>query len=142
MSNFLESIDLFEVIKLGIFLVCCIVVRGKPFNIKNFLEVLMKYRTCNFQDTEKVSGQKFNQYKPIYRLDKTTGNLVETGEFIDIQELTNSMLDTCLEQCLARFLPEDNDSVSKEIEVNYSRSLDVLDVMRSSIDLANEYKRS
>lgn len=129
----------FEIVKLFFFAICVLLVKGKNIDINSILEVLMKYRTSNFQDTEKVSGQNFVGLKPIYRLDKTTGNLVETGEFVDIQEMINSSIETCLENCLKRFLPDDTLEESN-LEYNYSRAVDDLDAIRYATELANEYK--
>ena len=50
----------------------------------------MKYRTQNYQEKEKQPGQTFDKYLKVYHYNKVTGEVEETDEVIDIQEMINS----------------------------------------------------
>ena len=71
-----------------------------------------------------------------YRLNKSTGELEEVEQPLDVQALVDSCKDYCLQACLERFMPSAD---SSELEEEYSRSLDDRDLMRQAVDLANEY---
>lgn len=110
----------------------------KTGNVKYLLEVLnkMKYKTeTTFQDT---SVQTFSNLKPVYRLNKSTGQLEKTDDFIDIDEIVRSSLTTTLDFILDKFLPNSmgvSDEVAERDVLN-----DKLDVMQNAFEFAEELK--
>lgn len=96
----------------------------------------MKYKTeTTFQDT---SVQTFSNLKPVYRLNKSTGQLEKTEDFIDIDEIVRSSLTTTLDYILDKFLPNSM-GVSDEV---FERDVlnDKLDVMQNAFEFAEELK--
>lgn len=111
------------------------------FDKKKFKEVinLIKYRTENYLDSEPRKAQTFENLKPIKRLNKSTGLLEETGEFIDIDELVKSSLSTTLDRILDRFLPAQD--AEDELVAERNALADDIDVLQDSFTLAEEYKQ-
>lgn len=98
----------------------------------------MKYRTATYRETEDSPSQEFDRYKPVYRLNKATGELEMTDERIDIQELIDSCRDICLQSCLERFMPQED--ATDEIQDNYDEYLDDLDGFTEYLDKAEMYR--
>lgn len=96
----------------------------------------MKYKTeTNFVDS---SVQTFSNLKPVYRLNKSTGKLEKTDDFIDIDEVVRSSLSTTLDYILDKFLPNSM-GVSEEV---FERDVlnDKLDVMQNAFEFSEELK--
>lgn len=100
---------------------------------------LIKYRTENYLDSEPRKAQTFENLKPIKRLNKSTGQLEETGEFIDVDELVKSSLSTTLDRILEKFLPVQN--AGDELVAERNALADDIDVLQDSFTLAEEYKQ-
>lgn len=99
----------------------------------------MEYRTENYQDSLKKSelkGQTFSNKLKTYHLNKVTDCLEEDG-VIDLQELVNSCVNTCLDEVLTKFFPETQ--VSDGVGVVDIKQ-DDLDVLQESFALADKYR--
>lgn len=138
-QNFLSQYDkLISLISFIFMIIFSLLLYKKTGNIKYLMEVLnkMKYKTeTTFQDT---SVQTFSNLKPVYRLNKSTGQLEKTDEFIDIDEVVRSSLTTTLDYILDKFLPNSM-GVSDEV---FERDVlnDKLDVMQNAFEFAEELK--
>lgn len=90
----------------------------------------MKYKTEKEALTEnaKIEGQTFEKNIPVYRLNKATGELEDSGEVVDIDALVNSSKETALSFALDRFIPQEE----------YDEVKEVYDIMRDDLDLAQE----
>lgn len=96
---------------------------------------MIEYRT---EKTLKPSkGQTFERFKPVYRLNKSTNELERTDEVIDIQEIVNSQLSSCLDAILDKFLPVSD--ISQEI-VELDNFNDNLDKMQEASMIAESYR--
>lgn len=129
-----------DILKFLAFLLISILLFLKTRDIKYLKGVvdMIPRRNVHYQDTEKVSGQTFENFKPVYRLNKITGELEDTGEVIDISEAVNSYKDLVLDEIFKRFLPTEDDQSGLVYE--QSELVDKLDVMRQSFELADQYK--
>lgn len=129
-----------EYITFAIYAVISIVLFFRTKNIKYLKELkeAMKYRTATYRETEESPSQEFDRYKPVYRLNKATGELELTDERIDIQELIDSCRDICLQSCLERFMPKED--ATDEIQDNYDEYLDDLDGFTEYLDKAEMYR--
>lgn len=76
-------------------------------NNKNISEVLMRFRSPNYQEKDKEVGQTFDKYRKNYVLNEATNELEETDELTDIQALIDSERPSCLEETLKRLLPDE-----------------------------------
>lgn len=104
--------------------------------IKGGIKKMIEYRTEKTLKTSK--GQTFERFKPVYRLNKSTNELEKTDEVIDIQEIVNSQLSTCLDAILDKFLPFSD--VSEEI-VELDNFNDNLDKMQEASMIAESYRQ-
>lgn len=129
-----------EYITFAVYAVVSIVLFFRTKNIKYLKELneAMKYRTATYRETEESPSQEFDRYKPVYRLNKATGELELTDERIDIQELVDSCRDICLQSCLERFMPQED--ATDEIQDNYDEYLDDLDGFTEYLDKAEMYR--
>nr|DAV52717.1 MAG TPA: hypothetical protein [Microviridae sp.] len=129
-----------EYITFAVYAVVSIVLFFRTKNIKYIKELneAMKYRTATYRETEESPSQEFDRYKPVYRLNKATGELELTDERIDIQELIDSCRDICLQSCLERFMPQED--ATDEIQDNYDEYLDDLDGFTEYLDKAEMYR--
>lgn len=131
-----------DVLKFALFVVISLLLFHKTKDIKYLkgaLSAMIPRRNPNYQDTEKVSGQEFSNLKPVYRLNKATGELELTDDFIDITELVNSSKSIALDSILERFLPTDGEV--SDLVVEREELQDDLDVMRESFELADTYRK-
>lgn len=137
--TFLTDYDkLFSLISFIIMIIFSFLLYKKTGNVKYLMEVLdkMKYKTeNNFKDT---SMQTFSNLKPVYRLNKSTGQLEKTEDVIDIDEVVRSSLTTTLDYILDKFLPNSM-GISEEV---FERDVlnDKLDVMQNAFEFAEELK--
>ena len=94
----------------------------------------------DYQETEPVKAQSFEgaQFKPVYRLNKSTGELELTDEVIDVQALIDSCRDVCLQACLERFLPQEGQE--DVIQGQYDQYSDDLDQMSDLLETAEQYR--
>lgn len=129
-----------EYITFAVYAVVSIVLFFRTKNIKYLKELneVMKYRTATYRETEESPSQEFERFKPVYRLNKATGELELTDERIDIQELIDSCRDICLQSCLERFMPQED--ATDEIQDNYNEYLDDLDGFTEYLDKAEMYR--
>lgn len=110
-----------------------------PKLFKFLLEVLkkiMKFKTQNTKSTN--AGLKCETTKPIYRLNKATNELEDTGEVVDIQEMVNSYLDTTMSKVLDRLLPSLDTSEDNVAFVSMTDDLDELQIISSK---AEDYRK-
>lgn len=122
------EIAIFDLIQFcGLFFVSFVYV-VRTGNIKKFIKEVfdMNYKFKTPQTVDNSVGQTFDKTKPVYRLNKATGQLESTGETIDIQELINSCLETCLAKALDRLMPE----------VKINEDVAQLELMREDLDIA------
>lgn len=104
----------------------------------NFKEDDMKYRTENYQDKEPVKGQCFDAYLKTYRLNKVTNELEET-EPIDIQEMINSSLSTCMSEVLSKFFPDQVSTEEDDRVALVEEMQDDLDYLQDTYAIAQKY---
>lgn len=148
--NFLMSIDIFarnpyliDIIFFGLSCLLSFLLFGKK-GFLNFIKGGIKrllYRKQSYREDLKergvATGQTFERFKPIYRLNKETNELVDTGEVIDIHEVIQSCKDSVLSSVLDRFFPEESLS---DNEIEYADNVDNLDRMAELGDLITEYR--
>lgn len=110
--------------------------------LKNLLEKgdsdVAKYRLENYQEKNPVKGQVFDKLIKVYRLNKVTGKLEETEETIDIQEMVNSSLSTCMTEVLSKFFPENIPQDESIIQVGEMQ--DDLDFLQETFQIAEKYR--
>lgn len=100
----------------------------------------MVYRKENYnvnKDGKTVTeGQTFDKYYQKYRLNQATGMLEDAGK-VDIQELVNSNLDSCLSRVIERYLPGNDidDQVGE-----YDAMRDDLDYLFEAGNIAEDLK--
>ena len=97
----------------------------------------MVYKFKTTSSVEKTVGQEFPTTKPVYRLNKATGELEETGDVVVLQEVIDSCLDQVLERTLDRLMPkvEEANDVAQ-----YDEMIDDLDVAMEVADKAEYYR--
>lgn len=105
---------------------------------KEVLEEMVSYKTAQTALTAELKGEEFQQFKPVYRLNKVTGELEKTDEVIDIVEFVNSFKDVALQSVLERFMPDVQNSIDNVFE--YKKVVSDLDIMQESANLAEEYR--
>lgn len=90
----------------------------------------MKYKTESsaLKENAEDKGQTFEKNIPVYRLNKVTGELEDSGEVVDVDALVNSSKETALSFALDRFIPQEE----------YDEVKEVYDIMRDDLDLAQE----
>lgn len=88
----------------------------------------MNYKFKTQQSVEPSKGQTFETTKPVYRLNKATGELEKTEDVVDLQEVVNSCIDTALDRVLDRLMPK----------VQEAQDVAQLDTMREDLDFAME----
>lgn len=93
----------------------------------------MKFRLPFYRENQQPQKIVFNSVKIVYRLNKATGRLEDSGERVDIQELVDSSKSLALDMLLDRFLPQVNES--DEIAV-HGELLDDLDLLQESHERA------
>ena len=133
------SLNWFEVLTTFISLLVALIVFFKTKDYKKFLEVLkdMKFRLPNYLEKEEPEVQTFSKLKPVYKLNKITGELEDTGEVIDIDEYVNSFKDQALQVVLERFMP----ALSHSDDVlEYQDTCSDLDLMQESFLVADSYR--
>lgn len=154
MQNFMSFLQEYEkvidIIQVIFFFIISIMLYRKTGNVKYLTEALeeMKFRTASYNVTEKAddktgevktevlrASQSFNKLVPIYRLNKVTGELENTGEFVDIQEQIDSFKETALNSMLERFMPQVVDDTADLTQVDND-----LDFLAESFDIAEEYR--
>lgn len=101
----------------------------------------MNYRKENYNvdpETGKTvtEGQTFDQFYQKFRLNSATNELEEDG-VVDIQEMINSNLESCLTRVIERYLP--NDDVDDAIG-EYEALRDNLDYMYEAGNVAEDLK--
>lgn len=93
----------------------------------------MKFRLPFYRETEEPSKITFNSLKVVFRLNKATGRLEDTGDRVDVQELVDSCKSLALDMLLDRFLPQVDSS--DDIAVR-GELLDDLDLLQESHERA------
>ena len=81
------------------------------------------------KEEKKEKGQVFSSLKPVYKLNKVTGELEKTEEVIDVQEMIDSVIPMTLENILSKFLPAE--------KVDDGELVEIAD-MQSDLDLLQE----
>lgn len=139
-GNILEfALKLFiTIISIG----CAVLVYVKT---KNLDKTFITFKEC-MSMVKDTSGKSYSQdftgsnIKKEYRYNKQTGEIEETGGTIDIQELINSCMETCLENVLARFMPVETQEQTAVAE--HTRLTDRLDEMAKIVETSNAYKEA
>lgn len=81
--------------------------------------------------------QTFSPLIKTYRLDKTTNELVENPDPIDVDKLVESMRDSCLDRLLERFMPVDvTDKVKSDL---HDTELDLSDI-GNAMDIVHDWR--
>lgn len=148
-NYFLKADNIVSVIEFLFFGVVSLILLIKTGNtkpIKTFIDKFgdiekeenMKYRLPNYQEKEKVEGQTFDKFIKCYKVNKLTNELEETGEVIDIQEMVNSSVSTCMTEVLSRFFP-DNTPESPEVALA-NEMQDDLEFLSETYSVAEKYR--
>lgn len=121
----------------SIFLTCFYAI--KTGGLKNLLKecVDMNYKFKTQKNVVQSKGQTFETTKPVYRLNKATGELEITDEIVDLQEIIDSCLDSALACVLDRLLPRVQE-VEDVAELDTMR--EDLDFAMQTCELAEEYR--
>lgn len=92
----------------------------------------MKYRLPNYRETEKSPSQSFETEVAQYRLNKSTDELEELPDKLDIQQLVDSSAPSALDNMLQSLEPQ----LSEEDEIIdlHNEQLDDLDRFRDADD--------
>lgn len=106
---------------------------------KNMEFNFMKFRTPYYRETEPAKAQSFDPLVTQYRYNKTTGELEELPDKLDIRKLVNSYLSTALEAMFDKFMPSDN--VSDEV-VDMADTRDDIDRLSDAMAFADDLKTS
>lgn len=93
----------------------------------------MKFRLPFYREKEEPSKITFNSVKIVYRLNKATGRLEDSGDRLDVQELVDSCKSFALDMLLDKFLPQVDQS--DDIAVR-GELLDDLDLLQESHERA------
>lgn len=129
MVNFLGyDIAISELCTVAVSLFLAVFYAVKTGNVKNLIKEVseMKYKFRTEQTVEPSKGQEFPETKPVYRLNKATGELEQTDEVVNLQEIINSCIDTALDRALDRLMPK----------VQVAEDIAELDTMREDLDFA------
>lgn len=140
MVNFLGyDIAISELCTVAVSLFLAVFYAVKTGNVKNLIKEVseMKYKFRTQQTVEPTEGQTFPETKPVYRLNKATGELEKTDEVVDLQEVINSCVDTALDRALDRLLPKVQEA---EDIVELDTMREDLDFAMQACDLAEEYR--
>ena len=149
-SYFTKVESIVQLVEFVFFGIISIILFAKTGNTKTLNNLLtkfcdkkevneMKYRTENYVEKEKVEGQKFDNLLKVYRVNKVTNELEETGETIDIQEMINSSLSSCMTEVLSKFFP-DNVPVDDENVLIAQEMQDDLDYLQDTFAVAEKYR--
>lgn len=123
-------------------ILCALIVFIRTGSVKKIKEVLdeMKYKTVATAAEIKSHVQTFDDggLRPVYRLNKSTGELEMTDEVINVQELVDSCKQYCLDACLERFMPAEQpvDIIQQDMD----RYADDLDFLAEAAEKAEAYK--
>lgn len=102
-------------------------------------EVLtMLYRTPDYRECEDTQAQSFSRTKPMYELDTRTNSLVKQENELDIQELINSRLDSCLQKALERLMPDETEKDG--LIADFTDTRDDMDVLAEALDVAETWR--
>lgn len=117
MQTFIEQY--FPLIFIGLSIITSFVsmvyTRRTGKNIDKGVSQIMKYRTPDYREKQLAKSQTFSPLVQTYRLDNSTGELVE-NDIVDIDKLVASNIDSALERMLERFMPVDvTDKIDGEI---------------------------
>lgn len=135
MKEFLQNYEKYIDIATNlIFVVLSILLFFKTKDTKYLLGVIEEMN----KEKIKTKGQTFDNLVQVYRLNKSTNILEPTDDFIDVQELVNSSLETSLDRMLNRLMPIE--TAEDTIQDNIDIMEDKLDTMASLINIANEYR--
>lgn len=100
---------------------------------------LPDYRESLSLADKQSEGQTFNPLVKQYKLDKHSDELIEKADMLDVQQLINSAVDTCLDRALARLMPEptvEDGSISERL----ADTEDALDTLSEAFALADDYR--
>lgn len=103
--------------------------------IKEVSVMISKFKTV--QTVEPSKGQTFETTKPIFRLNKSSGELEKTGDVLDLQEMINSCLDQALSRVLDRLMPQ----VEEDKQLyEYRQMSDDIDELVKMQEVADYYR--
>lgn len=130
--DFLFDFDIFGILKFIVLLILGIISfrrTGKVSqNLKGEIED-MKNRLPNYRETAKPVSQNFDTVVPQYRLNRSSNELEELPDKLDLQEHINSSRDTSLIEILKSLEP---------VETERDRILSVRNELQDNLDFARE----
>lgn len=107
---------------------------------KKIKEIVMKYRTPNYREKVEAEAQSFDPLVTQYRYNKTTGELEELPDKLDIQKLVDSSLNTALEAMFDKYLPSEIDDIEQDLTDNRDKLDRLSDAMNFADTLKEELK--
>lgn len=129
-----------ELVAMSLSLLLTVFYAIKTGGIKNLIKevnlTMLKFRSQ--QSENSTVGQTFDKTKPEYRYNKATGELEETGNTIDVQEIINSCADMVLSKVMERFLPAVSER--ENLIADYGALKDDLDELAGVMEKAEEYR--
>lgn len=99
----------------------------------------MKFKSRDEVGSRQAVDYSSSRFKKVYRYNKTSGELEETDEIVDLQEEIDSMRDYCLQACLERFECQYSDEVATT-QQNVDALQDDLDTLNSIYAVAEAYR--
>lgn len=99
----------------------------------------MKFKSRDEVVTRQAVDYTSSRFKKVFRYNKSTGELEETDEVVDLQEEIDSMRDYCLQACLERFECQYSDEISTT-QQNVDVLQDDLDTLNSIYAVAEAYR--
>lgn len=133
---FSDYSNIIDLIKSIVFIIVSFFLFFKTKNV-NYLKEVLKMT----KETKVVKkGTTFTNLVPVYRLNKATNVVEDTGEKIDIDELVQSNLSSCLDSILSKFLAPAPEDATKDIVADLSSMQDDLDAFTSISQKCEEYK--
>lgn len=97
----------------------------------------MKYRIPSYREESPAESQSFNPLVKQFRFNKSTGELEELPDMLDVQKLVDSSLSTSLEAMFDKFLSPDPQSVAETV---LDDKRDLLDRLTDALDFSEELK--
>lgn len=109
-------------------------------SIHNLEDFNMTYRNADYRANPKEidKGTSFPSLIPRFRLDKSTGQLVETDP-LDITKLVNSSRNVELKSLLSA-LEAGTAELTQQVKTQYNDYTDTLDELANALDIAEEYR--
>lgn len=109
-------------------------------SIHNLEDTSMKYRTADYREKASAVAQTFDPLVTQYRYNKSSGELEELPDKLDIQKLIDSHVQTSLEAMFDKFLSPDEHALKQTVIEDDRDDLDRLsDAMEFADELRQKY---